>query len=254
MTTTITYETDHICYYCEECDQQFDYLDVDYIGGLAVCPNKDYGDDEHVINYIDCDCSDYTEQNIAHELARWTHANPSPEDLYLITGNDMGWMRRSGCKITEIDYDHPTGMMGVDSDFTQRWEFEKDLKGSEVSIIQSHHDAPTGESYTMKPLSPMDYLLYLESERYDDFDNIVYEHSSIMEHMPEEYSGEYPTANKKDVTFTSETFGPDRTYWTAHITIGETTFDIVDESEDDARDRMDEAIDILNSYAEGDND
>ena len=254
MTTTITYETDHICYYCEECDQQFNYLDVDYIGGLAVCPNKDYGDDEHVINYIDCDCCDYTEQNIAHELARWTYANPSPEDLYLITGNGMGWMRRSGCKITEIDYDHPTRMMGIDSDFTQRWGFEKDLKDSEVSIIQSHHDAPTGESYTMKPLSPMDYLLYLESERYDDFDNIVYEHSSIMEHMPEEYSGEYPTANKKDVTFTSETFGPDRTYWTAHITIGETTFDIVDESEDDARDRMDEAIDILNSYAGGDID
>ena len=24
MSTTITYETDHICYYCEECDQQFD--------------------------------------------------------------------------------------------------------------------------------------------------------------------------------------------------------------------------------------
>lgn len=254
MSTTITYEADHICYYCDHCGRCYDSDDIDYIGGLAVCPSKDYDDDEHVINYIDCDCCEYTEGSIAHELARWTHANPSPEDLYLITGSDMGWMRRSGCKITEIDYDHPTGMIGVDSDFTQRWKFEKDLKGSEVSIIQSHHDAPTGESYTMKPLSPMDYLLYLNNERYDDFDNIVYEYSSIMEHIPEEYNGEYPTADEKDITFTSETFSPDRTYWTARITIGETTFDIVDESEDDARDRMDEAINILNSYARGDID
>lgn len=73
---------------------------------------------------------------------------------------------------------------------------------------------------------------------------------TTMEHMPHDHSSEYPTAEKTNIVLTSKVFGPDRTYWTATITIEEVTFDIVDETKEDALDRMKDAIDILNSYAE----
>lgn len=250
MTTTITYETDHYCYYCNQCGNFYGNTDVDYIDDHAVCGDRDRFDGEHELDYIDCACNEYTEANISHTLQKWAEANPSPDDIYCIEGVNMGWRKRNGYKIIDIDYDHPTRMMGVDSDFTQKWTFHDTLKGSEVSVFQSHHDAPTGESYVIKPLSPIDYLLYLNSERYDDFDNLVDQYSTTMEHMPHDHSSEYPTAEKTNIVLTSKVFGPDRTYWTATITIEEVTFDIVDETKEDALDRMKDAIDILNSYAE----
>lgn len=249
MTTVITYETDHCCYYCSQCETWYDFTDVDYIGGHTICPEKDYDDIDHEIEYTECDCPEMTEANISDMLEKWTEANPSPDDIYRIEGVNMGWRNLSGYNITDIDYEHPTCMMGVNSDFTQKWSFPDTLKGSEISIIQSHHDAPTGESYVIKPLSPLDYLLYLESERYDDFDNLIDQYSMTMGYMPEDYSSEYPTADEANIVLTSEVFGPDRTYWTAAIAIEGVTFDVVDETKEDALNRMKDAIDILNSYA-----
>lgn len=73
---------------------------------------------------------------------------PSDTGFYTITGIDIGWRRLRGQKIVTVDVEL-WEQISVDTEWTQRWSFDNET--GELIIVQSHHDAPTGETYTVAP-------------------------------------------------------------------------------------------------------
>jgi hypothetical protein len=116
----------------------------------CTCTWRDLGvdDDEHGENeYPDCGgvvCWEPVVEAVDEATEAWLERNSS-EVGYIITGANMGWQHRGGFKWWSGDYeDKPIrDLIGPRGEWTQRYRFgEKD-----IHINQSHHDAPTGESY-----------------------------------------------------------------------------------------------------------
>lgn len=247
---TITAETDHVCHRCTVCDEIFSDYDhvVEHLNNTT-CDVDQYQD----FDYVECFCWVDNQALISEGLANWAQAHPSPEDLYLLQGRSMGWRQLNGSNITELNYERPSDMFGVNSDYTQEWSFsENPEEQSFITIIQSHHDAPTGETYTIAALTPLQYIMYLATEAgYGDFDEIADEYSHVMEQMPHSYeeSVQFPRFDTSTITESSTTYGS-VTWYTAMVSYDGMDFRVTDDTPGNALARLHEGIDIINSYAE----
>ena len=247
---TITAETDHTCYCCTICDSFFsDYDHVSEHLNNSTCDADQYQDFDHV----ECFCWADNQALISEDLTNWVQAHPSPEDLYFLQGRNMGWRHLSGSNITELNYDRPSEMFGVNSDYTQEWSFsENPEEQSSITIMQYHHDAPTGETYTIAALTPLQYIMYLENEaRCDGFDEIADQYSHVMERIPHSYkeSVQFPRFDTSTITESSTTYGS-VTWYTAMVSYNGMDFRVTDDTPENALARLREGINIINSYAE----
>lgn len=130
------------CGYCPECH-------IGFTGGLYE-PCEDCGTPiEPSPGYCDGDCSDA--EHVTDTLTAWLAANHS-EHGYLITGSNMGWRRHTGIKVIGAD-ETPDAceLLSVDSEWNQEWTINP-IEGGKCTATQWHHDAPLGESYTIRAI------------------------------------------------------------------------------------------------------
>ena len=99
-------------------------------------------------------CWDEMNNELAHVLSQW---EDHTEDIFIVRGASVGWMNRSVAKVIEgpcgteafIDAIAPSG------GFTQTWA----LEGDSLTVIQSHHDSPTGETFVFEPLTLKSFVV-----------------------------------------------------------------------------------------------
>lgn len=105
----------------------------------------DLADEEHGDNeFPDCEgdvCWTPVVEFIDEQTESWLARNPS-EAGYLIIGNNMGWRHELGLKWWSGD-SALRDEIGIRGPWTQNYIFDDKV----IRIRQSHHDAPTGESY-----------------------------------------------------------------------------------------------------------
>lgn len=114
-------------------------------------------------------------------------------DYAVIEGRGIGWRGLSGSKVVsfeELD-ENPSDVIAPNtSDYSQDWMINKD---GNIEVIQSHHDAPTGESYTIRPLRPDEYYkdsigeVYAIPQSKEELDSLRdYDADAIVEYLGEE--------------------------------------------------------------------
>jgi hypothetical protein len=83
----------------------------------------------------------------------------SPDGLFYVTGRNMGWQHRSGYKVIETS---------DGAEFLQKLLPKTDCTfrifdlGDELSIWNAHHDAPTGEGYSVYPCGKKNFCWKME--------------------------------------------------------------------------------------------
>lgn len=93
-------------------------------------------------------CWDEMSNDLAYILSQWKHHT---EDIFIVRGSSVGWMNRTVAKVIEGGcwteaFIHAIAPSGY---FTQRWSLEDD----NLTVFQSHHDSPTGETFVFEPLT-----------------------------------------------------------------------------------------------------
>lgn len=146
QTLTLTLSNTCTCMTCPECNVLFDESEK----GPDACP--ECGDTEQV-TFGDCggDCYRNAIEVLADMVSQWREANPSVDNEWVITGHGMGWRRRTGTKHIDLTTECLSDAISVNSEWTQRFTVEAGPGGT-LTCVQSHHDAPTGEVYTVEPL------------------------------------------------------------------------------------------------------
>lgn len=129
------------CLYCESCEMGFQssYFDMD-------CPECG-NDGEH---FGDCfGCYECMSEPVLEAAAAWFAANPSEAGLYTIAGENLTWKRLSGYKIIDAS-DDIIDALAVDTTWRQTWTIDP-TPGGQFTATMSHHDVPTGSSFTIRP-------------------------------------------------------------------------------------------------------
>jgi hypothetical protein len=85
---------------------------------------------------------------LAYVLAQWKHHT---EDIFIVRGSSVGWMNRNVAKVIEGPCDTEAFIHAIapNGDFTQIWS----LEGDSLTVFQTHHDSPTGETFVFEPLT-----------------------------------------------------------------------------------------------------
>lgn len=132
------------CRYCKtcECGYQASYFDNE-------CP--ECGNDGEYAG--DCfDCFEDMSAPVLEAAAAWFAANPSEAGLYIINGENLTWQRLSGHRIIDST-DDVVDAIAVNTTWRQTWTINP-ITGGQFTATMSHHDVPTGSSYTVRPALP----------------------------------------------------------------------------------------------------
>lgn len=149
-------------YECVDCAAGW-YADDDHDG----CPDCGSRNTLETPGYEMCDGECWQESLAVLEDLIESKFDPGNGWVF-IGGRNMGWQNKSGFTLVDAD-DFDYKSVSVDTDFTQYWRFNSD---NTVTIMQSHHDAPTGEMYEVKPASIGQVINYFgaEHEKCPSFD------------------------------------------------------------------------------------
>lgn len=103
----------------------------------------------HEMASLDYDLIEWEFDDFLEEFARILH-RISSKGQYFVTGENMGWRHLSGTAIVEAADVHAFISRGFPktSDWTLRGQFDR--KRRILTYTLSHHDAPTGEFYTVR--------------------------------------------------------------------------------------------------------
>lgn len=102
------------------------------------------------------ECGEWMLEDAELILEEWQKRNSDPEAA-LITGVNMGWMRREGYSIArgyvyEVLTKAILKRLMLDADF----RLELKLEGQNLTATRWSHDEPTGCSFTVAPFMPCD--------------------------------------------------------------------------------------------------
>lgn len=138
---TITVTNTCECAYCPTCN-------VGHIGGAY---EKCDDCDTTIEPSSDCFGCDDDQDYVNEQFTAWLTANSSDHG-HLVTGAGMGWRGLHGTRVLAVGQlpDDVTTVIGVNSEWTQRWTIDP-REGGVCEAVQSHHDA-MGEVYTFHPL------------------------------------------------------------------------------------------------------
>lgn len=93
-------------------------------------------------------CWDDMNDELAYLLSQWEHY---AEDIFIVRGSSVGWMNRNVAEVIEGGCDKEAFISAIapNGDFTQTWS----LDGDQLTVFQTHHDSPTGETFVFEPLT-----------------------------------------------------------------------------------------------------
>lgn len=138
LTTTVTNECR--CTECvnPECDETYTQTDTT----CQTC-NADTEDTSYCFG-----CWDDMSDELAYLLSQWEHY---AEDIFIVRGSSVGWMNRNVAEVIEggCDKEAFVNAIAPSGDFTQIWS----LEGDSLTVFQTHHDSPTGETFVFEPLT-----------------------------------------------------------------------------------------------------
>jgi len=155
-------------YSCNDCGESF-VNDADDKQNCPHCGSEDITDEGP---FYDCDCATINQNHAAELWDTWKNLNPAPYEWYIINGESMGWQNRSGTRGIEEDQE-PYDVIQVNSEWTQTWpEAEDYAAGEPLTIGLSHHDSPTGETYTITPAT-FEQALYALAQSPDHEDTWI---------------------------------------------------------------------------------
>lgn len=141
-------------YKCEECFT--DWYDGDE---QDTCPDCGSQDISETPGYEVCDGTCWKDSLAVQEDLMESKFDPGNSWVF-IGGKNMGWQNLSGYTLVDVD-DFDYKSVAIDGDFTQRWRFNSD---NTVTVMLSHHDSPTGETYEVKPASIGQVINYFGAE------------------------------------------------------------------------------------------
>ncbi len=98
---------------------------------------------------LDYDLIEWEFDDFLEDFGRILH-RISPKGQYFVAGKNMGWRHLSGTAIVEAADAHAfiSRAFPKTSDWTLRGQFDR--KRRILTYTLSHHDAPTGEFYTVR--------------------------------------------------------------------------------------------------------
>lgn len=132
------------CRYCPHCEMGFQ---SSYFN--AECP--ECGNDGEWAG--ECfDCFDDTSRIITETAAAWFSNNPSEAGLYTIAGENLTWRRLSGYRVIDAS-DNVIDAIAVNTTWRQTWTIDP-TPGGQFTATMSHHDVPTGSSFTIRAALP----------------------------------------------------------------------------------------------------
>ena len=132
---------------CIDCgENEFVYQQENNYQEPRVCPrcgseNIDYRDYAEI-----CDGSCFTDakEYLESEISK---LNSNDQNYVFIGASNVGWLNKSGWRVESLDnigYD----TFSINGEWEQHWTFPGD---GTATVVQSHHDSPTGESYKIRP-------------------------------------------------------------------------------------------------------
>ena len=85
---------------------------------------------------------------LAYLLSQWEHY---AEGIFIVRGSSVGWMNRNVAEVIEGGCDKEAFISAIapSGHFTQTWS----LDGDQLTVFQTHHDSPTGETFVFEPLT-----------------------------------------------------------------------------------------------------
>lgn len=119
-----------ICHYCEKCEFVF----TTYYGENE-CPECGTGDDAW---FQGCsgECWEQQKEDFFYVFNLWVEATAS--ERWYVGGHNLGWRRVSGHSDATTDPDKVLEYLGINGDYTLRYEFDPDEKT--FTIVRSSHD------------------------------------------------------------------------------------------------------------------
>ena len=93
-------------------------------------------------------CWDDMNDELAYLLSQWEHY---AEGIFIVRGSSVGWVNRNVAEVIEGGCDKEAFISAIapNGDFTQTWS----LDGDQLTVFQTHHDSPTGETFVFEPLT-----------------------------------------------------------------------------------------------------
>ena len=144
--TRVFYESDHVCYRCDECNYVYRESSVYSSGGSYTCPFDNTG-----LGPARCNCMREAKREITGLLSSWAESNPVASDGFcVLDGKGIGLKKSSISRVTLLNLENPERMIGAYSVFGQIWVFPKD-NSQPVRTTQSHLDSPHTETYELRP-------------------------------------------------------------------------------------------------------
>ena len=139
LTTTVT--TECACTECvnPECDETYTRTD----DTCQTCNTDTEGTE-----YCFGGCWDEMNDELSYLLSQWAHY---AEDIFVVRGTSVGWMNRNVSEVLEYGCNNEAFISAIapSGDYTQRWS----LDGDSLTVFQTHHDSPTGETFVFEPLT-----------------------------------------------------------------------------------------------------
>lgn len=144
---------------CPSCDADFSSYDCEEhedIEPYAVCPmchdgRLDVSGGEWVCYGCFSDAEDMLKTII---IDKYVSSCPTPASYY--GAKNVGWQNRSGWGIIDND-DISVHYFAPNTAWDQTWTL---TNNNTIEMTQSHHDSPTGEFVTIRPLTGLDVLKY----------------------------------------------------------------------------------------------
>lgn len=104
---------------------------------------------EYYEGYCSGKCFEFPEEDLQALWNEFKNQVPAETGFYVIEGSNLGWRRLSGYRIIESSIENLWEQVSVRSEWRQEWRFDQNEKT--LTGIQTHHDAPIGESYVVRP-------------------------------------------------------------------------------------------------------
>lgn len=142
--------------YSTDVDMSWISTDEQYLEHRGIDPSDnvdyhiDWGNDPFIEEEIENQLY-FARENVINTVEEWSDAFDDDIENVLIKGNGIGWMRKEGYKIVSMKelLDDPIGTIQPNtSDISQTWKNDNGV----LTAVQSHHDAPTGETYEFYPM------------------------------------------------------------------------------------------------------
>lgn len=144
---------------CADCGstESVSYEQTNY-QSPRVCPacgseNIDFCDYAEI---CDGECFASDNEYLESEISK---LNSNDQNYVFIGASNVGWQNTSGWRVESLDnigYD----TFAVNGECSQHWTFPGD---GTATVVQSHHDSPTGESYQIRPATLAECVIFFSA-------------------------------------------------------------------------------------------